>query len=200
MDGNSVAIQGYVENYAEYETLLKSILSYHPSDTLKTAVGVEFEYDRITEPWGTYDPLMFIADDGVDYYASTSAVSTINPNGTRWLAGSQRYTTTHLTCTTALFSAKPPTALTPKLDMMVSARADQNVYSKLAFSPRLAFIYNADNNGIFRLLAHSVRSVRILCCNCMRPIISATRCLDDETYNDVELGWNKKTRTYGLTP
>lgn len=145
VDVGAWAQGSFIENFAETDLTLKSILRYTPLEALKTAVGIEAQYNHLGMGWGETDKDSFIIDDGVDF---VSRVDSPAMQARSWQTG---IPLTNIDLYSFSFLGEVSYSLTNQFDIMLSARADKGRYTPVAFSPRLSFIYDADTAGTFKL-------------------------------------------------
>jgi outer membrane receptor protein involved in Fe transport len=145
----------FVENYAETGVAFKSILKYDSQDKLKAAVGFEYNYDRLGLGWFDKDKDAFIIDDGVLFLSSKTSPAYAARS---WISSNQVIALTSTDMYSYAFLGEVSYELTNKLSVMLSARLDDGQLYSYAISPRISFIYDAGDVGLFKLsLQESIR-------------------------------------------
>jgi len=148
-------IEQYVNNYSENEFNLKSILSYAHNDKFKYAAGFEYSNEYYAPRWGEKDddflmlmraPLRFTTlTESSGFYQKYAPDIATQINAPRIQTNS------------LLMEANME--FHKYLQLILSARADKNELSTLAFSPRVALVTEITDNDIFKVVWQ--RSVRM---------------------------------------
>ena len=144
-------------SYAENKINFRSIMSYHPSNQLKLALGCEYNYWYYSPEWGKEKsslvmdfapPVKFaVIDTTSGFYAQ------YNPNG----IVTPIYTTIEAHQISAFFEANyQPTERTT---LLVSGRFDKHNMADFAFSPRIALVHQLNKNNVLKMIAQ--QSVRL---------------------------------------
>ncbi|MBI9070485.1 MAG: TonB-dependent receptor plug domain-containing protein [Melioribacteraceae bacterium] len=140
-------------SFSENDIFIKSLINYNPSNKLSLAFGGEFNFEYYRSEWGTdddefllgfQDPVGFaVYEKSSGFYKQYSDNCTlVDDLNSNTISG--------------FFEANYK--ITNNNTLLISGRADKHKYSKWAFSPRLAFISEFDDNNILKIiLQQSVR-------------------------------------------
>lgn len=132
----------YNWNYAEDQIELKSIVTKEFNDIYTGAVGVEYKHSRWGPGWG---------DEAKDFRMgdNKNIVNGPDSNVLQALGGTTPYYAGNNGWNSDTWSnlGELNMKYNPKLNILASYRFDQNDFSRLLFSPRLAVISDWDNLG-----------------------------------------------------
>lgn len=180
--------------FSESEILLKSLLNYHEIDDLKLAIGFEFSRNHWGAPMGEATNNFRLGDfyniisgtdspiwDGDSLYPENPGISTHSQS---YFVGDGWSTNTY----SLLFEANYN--LSENITSMFSARYDKDDYSSGLFSPRLAFIWSADESTYLKLIA--CRSNRMNTATQLYQQHVAGNKSDPETLTGLELNLTKR--------
>ncbi|MCX6153547.1 MAG: TonB-dependent receptor plug domain-containing protein [Candidatus Kapabacteria bacterium] len=139
-------------DFSESSILVQFLINKDYSDKFKMAAGTEFSLNNWGPGWGKDKRTMRLGDNnniisGTDSYVYGCLLPyTGVPPGTGYYVGNGWSTITYS------FLYELMWEIDPLLSVLVSARTDKNSYSKLLFSPRIAFISEISNNQILKLV------------------------------------------------
>lgn len=138
-------------DFSESSALGRFIFNKDFSDKFKVAAGTEFSFNFWGPGWGKNRNNFRLGDNydiisGPDSYVYGSKFLDGVPEGTGYYVGGGWSTFTY----SYLFELMwEPVS---DFSMLVSARTDKDTYSPWLFSPRLAFIFDLQNNNILKLV------------------------------------------------
>ena len=146
-------------DFSEFEIFTSGMLNWQAADWIEVALGAEYAYDDYGPGWGNDREDMRLGENGdivsgPDSNAiDPSSQGSADRNGTEIFVGSGWSTNTF-----SLIS-EVNLALSPRLKVLFSGRADKNTYSDYLFSPRVAVISTVTDGHYVKLIAQ--RSVRM---------------------------------------
>jgi outer membrane receptor protein involved in Fe transport len=144
----------YHENYAETDVTFNSTLRYSPFDALKTALGIEAEYNHLGAGWGESAD-SFVMEDGLIF---VNAPDSPAKQTFSYLSSANFIPVMNIDLYSYSILAEASYSILPQMDFMASGRLDKSAYEPWSFSPRLSLIYDASAAGLFKFSYQ--RSVR----------------------------------------
>jgi outer membrane receptor protein involved in Fe transport len=201
----------FVENYAETNLLLKTVIRYAPIAPLKMAFGGELSFDHLGMGWGDTDKDAFIMDDGVLFVSRPgSPALAARP----WIGTNQQIYRTGYSMHNYALLGEVDGTVHGQCQIMLSGRLDKHEFSKAVLSPRLAVIQDAGRLGTFTLsVQRSIRENTLLQLAAtdyfknMRPsqeVFNGAEVMHHKTFGDLTtdvsvfysdadlLGWNAR--------
>ncbi len=138
--------------YAVDEVNFRSTVDVTPFEGLSWATGVELSQDTIGAPWGESSS-NFLARAGKQSYIVKGSIydgGEDGGNGTIKSSGVAEYTSGWSTKTYSISTELKYRVMEP-LELIASGRLDKNEQTKNMYSPRLALLYEIDDENILRL-------------------------------------------------
>lgn len=184
------SMQNTLSEFSETQLLTKSLLNYTFDEKYKFAVGFENLASHYGPAWGGSDADFRMGDSGNIFgSASTAAIAenTSIPNvdpvtGRAYIVPGGWWDDT------LSGVAEANLAFDPKFNVIVSGRTDENTFTNLMFSPRVAIVSDWDKMGVTKLIWQ--KSVRMNTAEQLYIADKSDQKNDPETVNGYEVDYD----------
>jgi len=135
--------------FSEDELYFRTIFDYHPTESLSLATALEFSRDTLSAPWEDPDS-SFLANTGGQVFISEDSVYLGDGKNGTYKESRVAEFTDGWSVNTYSAALELKYLFTPELEGIVSGRVDKNELTDNMYSPRLALIYQFNEQNIVK--------------------------------------------------
>jgi len=190
-DGSDVdSMANTLQEFSETQLLTKSLLNYTWEEKYKFAVGFENLYSHYGPAWGGSNDDFRMGDSANIFGSASTAMAALAENA---LTNVQSLSKVYIVPggwwdDTISGLAEANLAFDPKFNVIVSGRTDENTYTHLMFSPRVAIVSDWDKMGVTKLIWQ--KSVRMNTAEQLFLTDKTNGKNDPETLNGYEVDYD----------
>ncbi|MBF0479280.1 MAG: TonB-dependent receptor plug domain-containing protein [Candidatus Omnitrophica bacterium] len=150
--GKEDSMRNIIQAYSETELLVRSLLNFTLAEKYKLAAGFENSYEKFGPGWGDSKDT-FRMGDSSNMLGSLSSTANLNSSTNNAVAVSSPYLIGGgWYADTFSILSEANLEFNKKFNLILSGRTDQNSYTKIMFSPRIAVVSDWEKMGITKFI------------------------------------------------